>query len=198
MSNQVKTKERVRELGEVYTNKKEVVAMLDLVEKESYKISSRFLEPACGNGNFLEEILNRKLETVQKKYKNQKEFEFNIIKSISSIYGIDISEDNIIEARERLLILIKSFYSNNRNTNKAQDGFYETVNYILTKNIFKGDTIRKQDDIYFSEFLNRKIDKKYYLQENIYSYKSILNSNKDILKSFEPKLYTKLSLNNME
>ncbi len=198
MSNQVKTKERVRELGEVYTNKKEVVAMLDLVEKESYKISSRFLEPACGNGNFLEEILNRKLETVQNKYKTQKDFEFNIIKSISSIYGIDISEDNIIEARERLLILIKSFYSNNRNTNKAQDGFYETVNYILIKNIFQGDTIRRQEDIFFSEFINRKIDKKYYLQENIYTYKSILNNDKYIFKSFEPKLYTKLSLNNME
>ena len=198
MSKQIKTKERVRELGEVYTNKREVVAMLDLVKEESYKISSRFLEPTCGNGNFLEEILSRKLSTVKDKYKSQKDFEYNIIKSLTSIYGIDICDENIIETRERLLVFIKSFYSNNKNSIQPNIGFYETVSYILNKNIFQGDTLNGQNKIVFSEFVNRKIDRKYYLTEQLYTYKDIVNESKKSFKVYKTKHYTSLSLNNKE
>ena len=66
---QVKSKERVAQHGEVFTNDREVNAMLDLVKQETERIESRFLEPACGDGNFLAEILRRKLEVVTKLYK---------------------------------------------------------------------------------------------------------------------------------
>ena len=66
---QTKSKERVRDLAEVYTNQREINAMLDLTKNLSENIDSRYLEPACGNGNFLVEILKRKLQTVKTKYK---------------------------------------------------------------------------------------------------------------------------------
>ena len=69
MTKQVKSKKRVAEHGEVFTAEREVKAMCDLVKQETERIDSRFLEPACGNGNFLAEILSRKLAVVRKKYK---------------------------------------------------------------------------------------------------------------------------------
>ena len=80
MENQVKSKERVTEFGEVYTSQREVNAMLDLVKQETERLDSRFLEPACGDGNFLIEVLNRKLEVLVKSCKkNQYEFEKNSV-----------------------------------------------------------------------------------------------------------------------
>lgn len=69
MEKQVKSKERVADRGEVFTAEREVKAMCDLVKDETERIDSRFLEPACGDGNFLAEILRRKLEVVKNKYK---------------------------------------------------------------------------------------------------------------------------------
>jgi len=88
---QIKSKKRVADHGEVFTHQREVNAMLDLVKTETERIDSRFLEPACGSGNFLVEILQRKLTVVEQKYaKNQIEYEKYAIIAISSIYGIDI------------------------------------------------------------------------------------------------------------
>ena len=70
MNNQVKSKSRVTNFGEVNTSKREVNAMLDLVKQETERLDSRFLEPACGDGNFLIEVLNRKLEILVKKFKS--------------------------------------------------------------------------------------------------------------------------------
>ena len=89
--NQVKSKKRISEYGEVFTAAREVNAMLDLVKQETERIDSRFLEPACGDGNFLVEILKRKLNVVVSKYKkSQSEFEMYIIIALSSLYGVDI------------------------------------------------------------------------------------------------------------
>lgn len=100
----IKSKERVRDLAEVFTSEREVKSMLDLVCYLSENTENTFLEPACGNGNFLIEILRRRLNTVyiknKNKQNNQVDIEFSIIRSIASIYGIDISEENVIEARE--------------------------------------------------------------------------------------------------
>lgn len=91
---QVNSKDRVTNHGEVFTNKREVNAMLDLLKQETERIDSRFLEPACGTGNFLVEILERKLKVVETRYKkSQLEYERNAITAISSIYGVDIFED---------------------------------------------------------------------------------------------------------
>src|SRR3990172_37685 len=104
MREQVVSKQRVTDHGEVFTSPREVNAMLDLVKQETERIDSRFLEPACGTGNFLTEILERKLRVVESRYgKSQLEYERNAILAVSSIYGIDILEDNVRECRRRLV-----------------------------------------------------------------------------------------------
>ena len=95
IQSQVKSKQRIAEHGEVFTAAREVNSMLDLVKQETLRIDSRFLEPTCGNGNFLVEILKRKLEVVNLKYrKSQLEWERYAVLAISSLYGVDILEDN--------------------------------------------------------------------------------------------------------
>src|SRR5229473_3650706 len=99
----VRTKKRVSDHGEVLTGQTEVNAMLDLVKHETERIDSRFLEPACGDGNFLTVILERKLAVVEKRYgKSQLDFERYSVLAVSSIYGIDILHDNVRDCRRRL------------------------------------------------------------------------------------------------
>src|ERR1035438_4185688 len=103
MDKQIVSKQRVADHGEVLTGKREVNAMLDLVKQETERIDSRFLEPACGNGNFLAVILERKLAVVEKRYgKSQLEFERYAVLAVSSLYGIDILVDNVSQCCERL------------------------------------------------------------------------------------------------
>jgi len=85
---QVKSRQRVSDHGEVYTNPREINAMLDLVKHETERIDSRFLEPACGHGNFLTAILERKLDVVEKTYgKSQIEFERYSVLAVASIWN---------------------------------------------------------------------------------------------------------------
>ena len=103
MEKQIKSKKRVADHGEVFTAEREVNAMLDLVQQETERIDSRFLEPACGDGNFLAEILRRKLAVVRRKYqKSPYDYERNAILAISSIYGVDLMTDNVEICRDRL------------------------------------------------------------------------------------------------
>src|SRR3990167_6384492 len=93
-NNQIKSKTRGTDHGEVFTHEREVNGMLDLVKNETERLDSRFLEPACGTGNFLAEVLNRKLSTLNQKYKkSQPEYEKYGVVVISSVYGIDLLED---------------------------------------------------------------------------------------------------------
>lgn len=154
---QTKSKERVRNLAEVYTNQREINAMLDLTKNLSENIESRYLEPACGNGNFLVEILKRKLQIVKAKYKKQNDFEFFTLKALSNIYGIDICPENIFEAKTRLHNIILEFYSFSQNTKKPNSGFYESVDFILNKNIQVGDTLSFENQIIFTEFSSPKL-----------------------------------------
>lgn len=98
---QIKSRQRVADHGEVFTNLREVNAMLDLVRDESFRLDSRFLEPACGDGNFLIEILRRKLSLL-KDIKSQTEWEFQSLIAVGSCYGIDILPDNAEACRTRL------------------------------------------------------------------------------------------------
>lgn len=103
MVKQVKSKERVANHGEVFTAEREVNAMLDLVKEETERIDSRFLEPACGDGNFLVKILERKLTAVKSKYKKfPADFEKYSLLAVTSIYGIDILKDNVKNCQNRL------------------------------------------------------------------------------------------------
>ena len=139
MNKQVKSKKRVTDHGEVFTSKREVNAMLDLVKQETERIDSRFLEPACGTGNFLIEILSRKLSIVERRYKkNQIDFERYAVIAVSSIYGIDILEDNVIECRERLFDIFDEQYTKLYKTNCKKE-CRNTVIFLLNKNIIHGD-----------------------------------------------------------
>ncbi len=115
--------------------------MLDLVKQETERIESRFLEPACGNGNFLAEILNRKLAVVKKQYcKNHLEYEKYSVLAVSSIYGVDILEDNAQECRDRLFEIWDSAYASVCK-NDTNDKCREAVKYILKHNILNGDAL---------------------------------------------------------
>ena len=103
---QIVSKKRVNDHGEVFTAKREINAMLDLVKQETKRIDSRFLVPACGNGNFLAEILRRKLTEVKRRYrKSAYDYEIYSIEAVTSIYGVDIMPDNVDECCERLFCI---------------------------------------------------------------------------------------------
>lgn len=141
MKDQIKSKERVAEHGEVFTNQREVDAMLDLVKDETERIESRFLEPACGDGNFLAEILCRKLAVVKKKYKkSMPDFEKYSILALSSIYGVDIMEDNAKECRTRLYDIWNKAYTKQCKA-EANDAAREAANFIIRHNILYGDAL---------------------------------------------------------
>jgi hypothetical protein len=138
---QTNSKRRIADHGEVFTSKREVNAMLNLVKQETERIESRFLEPACGNGNFLAEILERKLTVVENRYKkSQLEFERNAITAVSSVYGIDILEDNTFACRDRLLGIFTKFYSQNYKLGISPK-VIDSVIYILSKNIIWADAL---------------------------------------------------------
>ena len=177
MENQVKSKERVAEFGEVYTSEREVNSMLDLVKQETERLDSRFLEPACGDGNFLIEVLNRKLEVLVKNHKkNQYEFEKNSVVVVGSIYGVDILEDNAQIARDRLynkyVETYKKLYKGSVNKNLIL-----SVKFIIDSNIIHGDalTLKQVDSdmpVIFSEWgaFNNKIKRRDFTLADLISY----------------------------
>jgi hypothetical protein len=144
MSTAVKSKQRVSDYGEVLTPGHIVNAMLDLIEQETERIDSRFLEPACGTGNFLAEILERKLRVVKARYaKVQLEYERYAVLAVSSLYGIDILPDNAEECRARLFAVFDAAYTR-LFKEKVKEACRETVRYILKKNIIHGDALSLQ------------------------------------------------------
>lgn len=176
-NNQVKTKKRVADHGEVFTHEREVNAMLNLVKNETERLDSRFLEPACGSGNFLVEILNIKLKILGQKYKeSQYDYELYSVIVISSIYGIDLLQDNVEECRKRLSeIFLKEYQSIfKKNINEK---FLEILKIILEKNIVCGDALTMKDNkgepIVFSEWSMPYNDTR--LKQKEYSFKDIFS-----------------------
>ena len=138
---QTKSRQRVRDHGEVFTNEREVKAMCDLVKDETERIDSRFLEPACGDGNFLAEILTRKLEIVKRKYKKSSlDYEKNAVLAASSIYGVDILIDNVISCRERMFKIWDKEYKSVCKKD-CNDMTSDAVRFILKKNIVCGNAL---------------------------------------------------------
>lgn len=153
----IKSKQRVRDHGEVFTPEHIVNDMLDLVKNETENIESRFLEPACGDGNFLAPILQRKLAKVKEKYSSsQTEFERSAIIAVGSVYGVEILQDNVEACIERLFGIIDSIYSK-LYKDKCKDNFRNSVKFVLKCNILLGDAtnLRRPDNnehIIFSEW----------------------------------------------
>jgi len=221
---QTKSKLRVSNHGEVFTDDREVNAMLDLVKQETERIDSRFLEPACGDGNFLAEILRRKLGVVKTRYgKNRADYERYAVIAITSIYGVDILPDNVEECRERLFDIWHTQYKAIMKKS-ANSECYEAVRFILSKNILCGDalTLRQADGtpIIFAEWsiineflikrrdyrldglLEEQIDKNQDLQPDLFSKKPGWEYDEDIqafiplpIREFPPIHYRKVQVN---
>lgn len=174
---QIKEKSRVSNFGEVLTSKREVLDMLNLVNTETLRLDSRFLEPACGDGNFLTEVLNFKLDILKKNYsKNQYEFEKFSIQIFTSIYGIDILEDNIISARERLFNQYFDLYNKKFKSNINQK-LIDCIKYILKLNLVHADAlslkkVKNDKFIIFSEWslVNDKIKRRDFEFKNLIDY----------------------------
>ena len=155
---QIKSRNRVRDLAEVFTAEREVNAMLDLLGPINTNITATYLEPACGNGNFLVAILSRKLETIFSIHPRptQRDVEFRMLQAAASIHGIDISQENVEDARVRMKAVVIDAYSERLNTWKAQEGFYTALDYILQTNIQYGDMLNGVDEIVVTKFTEPK------------------------------------------
>ena len=139
----VKSKQRVADHGEVFTPAWMVEAMLDLVKGETERIDSRFLEPACGSGNFIVQILRRKLAAVELKYgKSEFERRHYALLALMCIYGIELLADNIAECRANVL----EVFANYLNLEDADD-LYRAATHVLQANLVHGDalTMRAKD-----------------------------------------------------
>lgn len=142
------SRQRIIDHGEVFTPPGLVNDMLDLVAQECERIDSRFLEPACGDGNFLAEVLRRKLLTVDKRNaRNREKWERDAILAISSLYGIDLLADNIAACRDRLLKIVHEAHSASFKEPLPEQAT-RAVAYILSTNIVQGDalTLRTAED----------------------------------------------------
>ena len=140
---QVKSKQRVADFGEVFTAPREVNAMLDLVASEFKRVDATFLDPACGDGNFLDEILRRKLAFVEEVSASDAEYERNALIALGSIYGVEIQDDNARECRARLLEIWREAYDGKLGE-KGSDVARETAEEIVALNIVRGDFLKLQ------------------------------------------------------
>ncbi|MBE9108251.1 N-6 DNA methylase [Nodosilinea sp. LEGE 07298] len=135
--NYVKSKQRVADHGEVFTPAWMVEAMLDLVKAETERIDSRFLEPACGSGNFLVQIVQRKLAAVELKYgKSDFERQHYALLGLMCIYGIELLADNIAECRANVLEIFAEYLNL-----EGLDDLYRAAFYVLSQNLLHGDAL---------------------------------------------------------
>lgn len=171
MEKQVKSKQRVADHGEVFTAEREVKAMCDLVQSQCDKVDATFLEPACGDGNFLAEILDRKLARVKKDARGDAtQWEWLSIRAVASLYGVDIMQDNAEECRQRLFKKWDKAYKS-ACKKQCNDETRESVRYILSKNIVCGNALtmmcvdeNQQDTAEYIVFSEFKIARPYVLK----------------------------------
>lgn len=147
-----RSKKRIADHGEVFTPAWLVEAMLDLVKGESERIDSRFLEPACGSGNFLVQILHRKLAAVEVKYgKSDFERQHYALLGLMCLYGIELLPDNIAECRANLMEIVAEYLKIDSDAD-----MYQAASYVLSQNLVHGDalTMRTHTDeaIIFAEW----------------------------------------------
>ena len=206
MARQVKSKQRVADHGEVFTAEREVNAMLDLVKQETERVDSRFLEPACGDGNFVAEILCRKLEAAKRRAippKKKKplplEFEKQSVIAVASIYGVDLMMDNVLACRERLYNIWNAEYEAICKK-EVNEECREAIKFILSRNIVCGNALSlkvvdengndTEEPIVFSEWsfvMGTKIQRKDYRFDKLLAgdYEPKANAKKKKKKSVE-------------
>jgi transcriptional regulator with XRE-family HTH domain len=137
----IKSKQRVADHGEVFTPPWLVEKMLDLVKAETERIDSRFLEPACGSGNFLVPILQRKLAAVEARYgKSDFEKRHYALLALTSCYGIELLADNIAECRANMLEVFAGYLRLDET-----DELYRAASHVLSLNLIHGDAMTMKD-----------------------------------------------------
>ena len=154
----LRSNERARELGEVFTNEREVKAMLDLVKDVNF--ASRYLEPGCGSGNFLVEILARKFDLLTKlpevksglENGNLHEFHLKLITALGSLYGIDIDPHNVEESQKRVLYLTLELYNKASRGAEMPISVKRAIEYVIHNNIVLGDMISAPEGIEIYEY----------------------------------------------
>ena len=142
----IKSKRRVKDFGEVFTPESIVQQMCDLCEPDISAIDKKVFEPTCGNGNFLVEILRRKLRRINQV--DNPRFDLEVIWSLSNIYGVDIQPDNVQEARQRLESVALDFIAKCQGSTLTRS----TIAAILEVTIVVGDTLRDKDTLHFYDF----------------------------------------------
>ncbi len=184
---QIVSKQRVADHGEVFTAPREVNAMLDLVQSEIERIESHFLEPACGKGAFLAEVLRRKLAIVNVRYpKSPTAYEQYAFRAVASLYGIDILADNIADCREELWALFAATYEETLKHPCAPD-YARAIRFLLSKNMIWGDALtllrvdKPSEPIVFSEW---KFVNEIQVKRRDYAFSHLLDCSVDGLPLF--------------
>ena len=140
--NLIKSKKRVADHGEVFTPPWLVEKMLDLVKGETERIDARFLEPACGSGNFLVPVLQRKLAAVEAKFgKSAFEKRHYALLALMCCYGIELLPDNIAECRANILEVLAEYL----NLTDDADETYRAASFVLSRNLVHGDAMTMRD-----------------------------------------------------
>ena len=159
IKSQTRTRDRVRDLAEVYTHKHEVDAMLDLIadmfpdKSNPRNIGRTFLEPSCGSGNFLVAILERKLAFVTTRiYRSTATFQTAVLRATSSIYGIDIDQSNVDASRGFMRAEIAHHVNLQLNTQAVGADFWSAVETILSTNIRRADTLKDAASVDLVEY----------------------------------------------
>ena len=210
----MRSSERARDLGEVFTPEVTVNEMLDLLKDINY--ASKFLEPGCGNGNFLAEILGRKLEMVRRlpevltslKTGRLSEYEFKSLIALASIYAVDIDPLNISDARERLLEIFETNYKR-WTKNEVPENLRTSVNYILNQNIILGDLVNSPEKITvveYSELPGQRVKQRMFRfsdlifpEDEVFEDNNLLFGHVPVALSESPLLsYSELGVNNAE
>lgn len=147
-----KSRQRIREQGEVFTQRREVDAILDLMPDAFEEIDTRFLEPSAGNGNFLVAILERKIALISeaKHGHSRNWYQYSLIRCLASIYSVDIDEENVLEARKRLTHLL--LQAVNRSGQKLHSKFRKSIAAILSSNIVWGNALEDAEGIRFIRY----------------------------------------------
>lgn len=142
ITNGIKSKERVSKFGEVFTPENIVRDMINLIPAEvREKLDSTWLEPACGNGNFLVQILSDKLDIAEQL--GLENYDINVFKAVCSIYGIDIQADNIKESIYRMMKIIQHRYKEFTGK-ELSSKLGDAIAYVLTQNIIWGDALTEK------------------------------------------------------
>ena len=188
---QVKSKDRVQKHGEVFTPTWVVNDMLDLLPDEVWQIGKTFLEPACGEGAFLIEIYRRKLQKITAE--TQKEWEWQTAIATSSIYGIELLEDNAKQCKKKLKLLFRAFYNRYYPDTQSQE-VINAIHFLINRNIIQGNalTFRKCtlvcgnkcsscEKIIFSEWM--PLDN-YHFKRKDYTYEEMILRQKDTTNLF--------------